>query len=101
MAGEAGIDECDDPARDGIGLEDGARRYGARTGGAKGLAVAGVEVPLAANGLIALHQDVMPLALRSIEILHAQRLAAFGMLREADNAAEEVAVLADYPAPAR
>jgi proline dehydrogenase len=37
----------------------------------------------------------MPLALLAIEILHAQRLAAFGMRSELANAAEEVAVLAD------
>ncbi len=92
---EARLDERNHLARDGIGLEDGARRHDTRAGSAKGLAVVGVEVPLATDRLITLHQDVMPLALLAIEILHAQRLAAFGMRRELGNAAEEVAVFVD------
>ena len=95
VVGEAGVDERDDLERDGIRLEAGARRHGARAGGAEGLAVVSVEVPLATNGLIALHQDVVPLALLAIEILHAQRLAAFGMRRKVGNAAEEMAILSD------
>ena len=95
MAGKACLDERDDLARHGVGLENRPRRDGARPGSAKGLAIVSVEVPLATNRLIALHQHLMPLALLAIEILHAQRLATFGMGCEVGNAGEKVAVLAD------
>ncbi len=96
---EAGVDERDHLARDGIGLERRTPRHGARAGCAEGLTVVGVEVPLAADGLIVLpiafHQHVVTLALLAIEVLHAQRLAVLGMRSEVANAAEEVTVLAN------
>ncbi len=75
-----------------------ARRHRARAGGAKGLAIVGIEVPLAAERrvlVLRVHQHAQPLALLAIEVLHAQRLAAACMRRELTHAREEMAVLAD------
>ena len=51
VGGEALLDQRDHLARDRVGRERRARRHGAGAGGAEGLAVVGVEVPLAALGL--------------------------------------------------
>ena len=92
---EVGIDERDHLARDGVGFEARAWWDIARTGSAERLAVVGVEVPLAADGFVAVHQHAMALALLAVEILHAQGLAALGMGCEFADGAEEVAVFAN------
>jgi hypothetical protein len=97
MPREPRLDEGDDLARHGIGLEAAARRHRTRAAGTEGLAVVGIEVPLATKRrvfVVRIHQHTVPLALLAIEVLHPQRLAAARMRRELTHADEEVAVLA-------
>jgi hypothetical protein len=95
VLGEALPHECDDLACDLIGLE--ARALGHRTGAtlAEGLAVVGVEVPLPAERLVAVHQHRMLAPHLAVEVLHAQLLAAFRMRCELVHGGKEMAVFAD------
>ena len=71
------------------------RRHQPRALAAEGLAVVGVEVPLAAGGLVAVHQHAMALAHLAVEVLHAQLAPSLGVQGERLTAAQEVTVLAE------
>jgi hypothetical protein len=61
MVGKAGIHQCNDLLREGVRLKGRSRRHQAGALWAKGFAVIGVKVPLAAAGLAVVHQDVVAL----------------------------------------
>jgi hypothetical protein len=70
---KARFDERDDLAREGVWFESHAIRHRAGTGGAEGLAVVRIEVPLAARRLaIGLHQHTVTQAKLAIEELQPQ-----------------------------
>jgi hypothetical protein len=74
MLGEALLDQGNHLTRHGVGLEAAARRQRTRAYGAKGLAVFGIEVPLAAERHVLpmrVHQHPVPFASLAVEVLHA------------------------------
>ncbi len=95
MGREAVVDQRNHLAGHRVRCERRTRRHRAGPGGTEGLAVIGVEIPLTADGFVALHQHTMSPTLLAVEVLHAQGLAPLRMRREFAHADEEVAVLAD------
>ena len=93
MVGEALAHERHDFARDGVRFE--ALALGRRKAGGQGLAVLLVEIPLAALGLVALHQEARFAAHLPIEELHAIGFALIGPARETTARAEKPIILAD------
>ena len=82
-------------ARGLIRFKPGGRRYGRRPLFAEGLAVVGIEVPLAAHRLLAIHQHLVAHPQFAVPVLQAQLLAALGMRGKVPHGAEEVPVFAD------
>ncbi len=70
-------------------------RGGSAPGPSEGLAVVGVEVPLAADRLPLVHQHAVALPKLAVEVLQPQRFAPLGVGGELEHGAEEVAVFAD------
>ncbi len=96
MMGEAGFDELQDFAGDGIGGKGGWRWDAAGALFGEGLAVVGVIVPFATGRLAVVHKDIVAAAHFPIEELHAELLAGAGVPIELGGGREEVAVLEDF-----
>jgi hypothetical protein len=90
--GKARLDQADDLLRDGVGHKADGLGHESWSLLAEGVAVLGVEVPRAADGLLAVHQDARALAHLAVEKLQAQLLARGGVLAELVERDEEVAV---------
>jgi hypothetical protein len=88
------VDQIDHFARDRIGRHQERRRHVLRTGLAEALAVVGVEIPLAARRLLAVHQHAVFLPQLAVPVFEPQLLAAFGVGGKVAHGAEEVRVVA-------
>ena len=93
MVGEALPHKRHDVARHGVRFE--ALALGGRKACGQGLAVFLVEIPLAALGLVALHQQPRLAAHLAIEELHAIGFSLVSPTGETAPRAEEAVVLAD------
>ena len=94
MVGEFAGDVIEGLAGDGVGREAGG--LGDDSSFGRGFAVVVIVVPLAALGVIAVHEDVIAAAHLAVEEFHAELFAAFGPAREIFGAAEETVVGEDF-----
>ena len=72
VLGKACLHQDDHVLRDAVGGKAGRRGHDAWAFGTKAFAVVGIKIPLAADGLFALHQDAEALAHLAVKELHAK-----------------------------